>query len=770
MEQQDEQDEIVQEFLSESFEGLDQLDRELVELEEGGDPTSRLASIFRTIHSMKGTAGFLGYERLEKVAHAGETLLAKLRDGKLSLTKPIADALLNMVDAVRELLTQVQDSGAETGGEYEPLVERLLALAEGEAVPASKAAVVPLDPALVEEVMPEGLVPPAALKSRLPTSPEPASPRTAAEPEARAAESVAPLPPSPSEAEKAAVPAQPTASRGGAPVEASVRVDVALLDRLMNLVGELVLARNQLLTFAAGAEDPTFLAATQTLNHITSELQEGIMKTRMQPIGSVWGRLPRVVRDLASELGKQIKLETAGAETELDRTIIEAIRDPLTHILRNAADHGVESPAERTAKGKRPQGTIRLRAYHESGKVNVEVSDDGAGINTERIRQRAIERGVITHEAAKLMNESKLASLIFEPGFSTAQQVTNVSGRGVGMDVVKTNIERIGGRAEVLPGDGGGTTVRLKIPLTLAIVSALIVNVSEQRFAIPQVNLVELVWLDQNQLANQVEEVRGEYLYRLRGNLIPLVYLDRVLKLPGSQRDPALGMHILVLQADGRRFGLVVDDVLDNEEIVVKPLGPELKALRVYAGATIRGDGRVALILDVLGLAHEAHVLLESQIRGREAVKRTTGPTSAARESVLLCRSAEERIAIPLNLVTRLEEIDARAVERAAGNEVVQYHGEIMPLVRLSRLLGQESVANDAPIQVVVYADHDHSVGLVVDEVEDIIDQESMSVRKGTQGSLFDSAVVRGKVTDLLDLRALAESGSGTPFAAVGGF
>ncbi|MGE0322417.1 MAG: chemotaxis protein CheW [Polyangiaceae bacterium] len=753
MDQQDETDEIVQEFLTESFEGLDQLDRELVELEEGGEPTARLASIFRTIHSMKGTAGFLGYERLEKVAHAGETLLAKLRDGKLSLDKPIADALLRMVDAVRDLLTQVQESGAETGGDFQPLVEQLLALADGQAVADAPAAMKPVKPELMKELVPEGLVPRASTN----TPPTPAVQR---------AEASKPPPVDPKEPP----PAPQKAVRSAPAVEASVRVDVGLLDRLMNLVGELVLARNQLLTFATGADDPSFLAATQAINHITSELQEGIMKTRMQPIGSIWGRLPRVVRDLASELGKQIKLDTSGAETELDRTIIEAIRDPLTHILRNAADHGVEMPDERVAKGKPKQGTIRLRAYHESGKVNVEVSDDGAGINVDRIRQRAIERGIITRDAAKLMNESKLASLIFEPGFSTAAQVTNVSGRGVGMDVVKTNIERIGGRAEVLPGEGGGTSVRLKIPLTLAIVSALIVNVSNQRFAIPQVNLVELVWLDPTQMATQVDEVRGEYLYRLRGNLIPLVHLGRVLNLPSVERDPSLGMHILVLQADGRRFGLVVDDVLDNEEIVVKPLGPELKSLRVYAGATIRGDGRVALILDVLGLAHEAHVVLESQLRGRDALRRTTGPTTAARESVLLCRSAEERVAIPLRMVTRLEEIDLSAVERAAGAEVVQYHGEIMPLVRLASLLGKDVAASRGPIQVVVYAENEHSVGLVVDEVEDIIDEEGMSVRKGKPGSLFDSAVVKGKITDLLDLRALANSGVETPFAAVGSF
>lgn len=764
-------EEVVQEFLVESYENLDQLDRDLVALEQ--DPTSQqiLASVFRTIHTIKGTCGFLGFSRLEKVAHVGENLLARLRDGKLVLGAELTSALLGMFDAVRFMLTQIEETGQDGESDYPELIAQLSALLDaGTATPARGPAVATPPPApsgLIGEEEPTPAPTPAAVIDDEP-APVEAAPEPAADPEPVAPASEARSAP-PSSVTKSAAKAEPAAKSEGESkpnvADASIRVDVTLLDRLMNLVGELVLARNQILQYGAVATDPAFSATTQRLNLITTELQEGVMKTRMQPIGNIWNKFPRVVRDLSTACGKQIRLEMEGQETELDKTIIEAIKDPLTHILRNAADHGIEAPDARREAGKPVEGRLSLRAYHEGGQVNIEISEDGAGINVERVRDKAVQKGLITADYASRLSEREMQSLIFLPGLSTAEKVSNVSGRGVGMDVVKTNIEKIGGSVDVHSRLGEGTTFRIKIPLTLAIIPALMVKCGDDRYAIPQVSLLELVRLDGDQNGT-IEQIHGTPVYRLRGRLLPLVYLDRELGVDSA--PPVTGggavddaVNIVVLQADDRQFGLVVDGICDTEEIVVKPLGKQLKGIDAFAGATIMGDGRVALILDVLGLAQRAGVVSERRDRAlTDSAEHPTALQAQQTQTLLLFSLGDaRRMAIPLSDVARLEEFPRTLVEHAGNRDVVQYRGQIMPLVALGEWLGAgcSEPDLDRPIQVVVFSRGERSVGMVVDRIVDIVEEAIVIEDKNPAAGTVGSAVVQHKVTDLLDLNGVVE-------------
>ncbi|MFO0682501.1 MAG: chemotaxis protein CheA [Sandaracinus sp.] len=757
-------EDIVKEFLVESHENLDQLDQLLVELEENPTSRERLANIFRTIHTIKGTSGFLAFGKLEKIAHVGENLLSKLRDGELVLDAARTDALLAMVDAIRRLLRSIEATGAENDEDPSDLVAYITSVTEGgPAKPApapAPVAAAPASPEVAAPSRPSLVVSNGGASGRPRASVAPAAkPRSVAPAVKRA--SLAPATRSPSLAPVAATAAaalkrvpeevhEPEGAHGPRAAESSIRVDVQLLDRLMNLVGELVLARNQVLQVTSGVDDSAFLATSQRLNLVTTELQEGIMKTRMQPIGSIWGKYPRVVRDLSVVCGKQIRLEMEGAETDLDRSILEAIKDPLTHVVRNSADHGIETPEVRVARGKPAQGVLRLRAFHEGGKVNIEVSDDGGGIDSERVREKALMRGLITPERAAAMTERELQQLIFLPGFSTAEKVSNVSGRGVGMDVVRTNVERIGGTIDLQSRRGAGTTLRIKIPLTLAIVPALVVASDGDRYAIPQVNLLELVRLEGEQRKSAIDEIQGTKMLRLRGQLLPLVHLRGVLGL-----DELVGDHVnvVVLQADDRTFGLVVDDISDTEEIVVKPLGKELKGLGVYAGATIMGDGHIALILDVMGLAERAGLLEESRAKGPIEAATVGRDEQASTQRLLVFRApGGARSAIPLDAVARLEELKASTIERSGHDEVVQYRGELLSLVRLGH--GGEEPET---LHVVVCSDGGRSVGIIVEQIEDIVEQ-TVDLYASTQaGTRVGCAVIQGRVTSLLDVAAIIE-------------
>ncbi|HEU0121241.1 MAG TPA: chemotaxis protein CheW [Bryobacteraceae bacterium] len=709
---------LIKEFLIESNENLGRMDQEMVELERRPKDATLLASIFRSIHTLKGTCGFLGFSTIERITHQAETILGQVRNGDRDLTPPLVSLVLESVDAVKAELTAIEKTNQESGELYADLVDRLTRSARPQAEEPGNAAVESVLAATVLDVDP-------------------------------------PL------AAKAAAEADGSASgKGPSVADSTIRVDVGLLDKLMNLVGELVLARNQVLQFTSRLEDVSLNATSQRLNQITSELQEGVMKTRMQPIGVIWNKLPRVVRDLASMCGKQVTLEMDGAETELDKTIIEAIKDPLTHIVRNACDHGIELPEARVRAGKPPQGRLLLRAFHEGGNVNIEIIDDGGGIDAQRVKAKAVQQGLVREEQADRMAERELVNLVFLPGFSTAREVTSISGRGVGMDVVKTNIEKIGGTVDLVSRRGTGSTIRIKIPLTLAIIPGLVVSVRQERFVIPQTSLLELVRLEGAESLRQIEWVGNTPLYRRRGNLLPLAFLDRVLRLDGGGGDMPDVINIVVLQAEDRQFGLVVDRVNDTQEIVVKPLGKQMKGLDCYAGATIMGDGRVALILDVMGIAHHSGVLAEGRTAARGEDKAAAEASSEERKSMLLFRAGEfDRLAVPLALVARLEEIPRERLEHAAGRPVVQYRGQLLPLVGLAGELGVAASQNsDRPLQVIVFADGDNRLGMVVDEIVDIVEDEIRIRRPSSRPGVLGSAVIASQVTDVLDLQAVIQS------------
>ena len=737
------EDEILKEFLTESRENLDLLDREFVALESEPTAQHRIASIFRAVHTIKGTAGFLGFNRLVALTHAAENLLSLLRDGKLGLTAEMITTLLSVLDAVRLILASIENDGTEPADDWAALIEALHAHQDAPAAPPARAPT---------PAAPPKPAPKLAAASKAPAASAVESPEKA--PAAAPTPAPAPAP----EVQAPEVYRDVGDGREGPGSETSIRVDVGLLDKLMNLVGELVLARNQILQLGAH-RDAAFAGTSQRLNLITTELQEGVMKTRMQPIGNVWNKFPRVVRDLAHECGKRVRIEMEGAETELDRTIIEAIKDPLTHVVRNAVDHGIESPEVRAARGKPATGRLTLRAFHEGGRVNIEISDDGAGIDPERVRQSAVRKGLVSVERAARMTEREAVGLVFMPGFSTADQVTRISGRGVGMDVVKTNVEKIGGSVEIHSAPGCGTALKIRIPLTLAIVPALIVTDDGERYAIPQVSLLELVRLEGAATRTVIETIQGAPVYRLRGNLLPLVYLREALggARPTHEAHEDTVVNIVVLQADDRQFGLVVDGVNDTEEIVVKPLGKEIKGVAVFAGATIMGDGRVALILDVLGLAQRGGVVTGVRDRAHNEAATQTQSEGENRQALLLFQVDDtSRLALPLSMVARLEEFPRDRVERAGRRDVVQYRGEILPLIDLCEVLGGVTPMDEAgPLQVVVYAEQGRSVGLVVRRILDIVEEAPAIKHRATAHGLLGSTTIQGRVTDLLDVHGV---------------
>lgn len=734
--QMDNQREIIEEFLIESTESLAQLDLDFVALEERPDDQDLLSSIFRAIHTIKGVSGFLGFTILGAVTHHAENILSQLRDGDRKLTHELTDLLLETFDAVKRILAEIESTSEEGDDDCKELVARLETACSVSTVEQASDELTD-EPDGVEEAAAE--VPVPAVEA--PTAPAPQQPTPASA-----------TPPVQAKQDAEVQPAR------SAVADSTIRVSVEALDDLMNLVGELVLARNQILQFTTTQEDVAFVATSQRLNLITTELQAKVMKTRMQPIRVVWNKFPRVVRDLGQAFGKQIELVMEGAGTELDKTVVEAIKDPLTHIVRNSCDHGIESTEERLAAGKPAKGRLLLRAYHEGGQVNIEISDDGGGIDVERVKEKALGKGLLTPERAERMSEAELVKLVFMPGFSTSESVTSVSGRGVGMDVVRTNIEKIGGSIDLQSVRGQGTTLRIKIPLTLAIIPALVVTCGHERFAIPQVNLLELVRVEPGQGKQQIESIHGAPVYRLRGTLLPLIYLHDALRLPPTDREEDEPINIVVLQADERTFGLVVDDVRDTAEIVVKPLSKLLKGLSCYAGATVMGDGRVALILDVMGLAHVGKVLGEGRDTAHSSLDaRLEG--EGDRQKMLMFRCGDSRrLAVPLALVDRLEEFSCDRIELAGSRSVVQYRGRVLPLIQLGDYVdsvGDHTSTSADKVQVIVFSASATRFGVIVEEIVDIV-EEAISIRtRSDSAGLLGSVVIGGQVTDVIDVRHL---------------
>lgn len=750
--------EFIDEFLVESTENLDQLDRDLLALEaEPGDP-QRLASIFRTVHTIKGNSGFFGFSKLGALAHSGEHLLGRLRDGKLSLDDRVTGTLYTMVDAVRSILHSIEATGTEGDHDYRDLGRLLAAVAAEEAAAkeAADSSVAEPQSIAVSRVVESATVETALFSSeREASSVEPAVPdsTTQLQPAGLAANAVLP----------SVTPAAPSVVAGGSLAESTVRVDVDLLASVLDLVGELVLARNQLRSI--DTEDPAVLAVAQRINTVTNALQETAVKTRMQPVDHVFSRFPRTVRDLAVSCGKEVQLSIDGADTELDRTLIESIRDPLTHLIRNAVDHGIESPETRLAAGKPRAGRLSLRAFNESGRVTIEVSDDGGGIDVERVREKAVSRGLATAADAAALPAERVLQFIFEPGFSTAQAVTSVSGRGVGMDVVRTNIEAIGGTVEIHSRSGLGTTVRVHVPLTLAIMPALIVHCAGERFAVPQAAVNELLPVRRTAAGSLIEGLPHAPVMRVRGRLVPLVFLDSFLGLRAETACREDGTVVLV-RVDDREFGIVVDgtrsvsggrgcrDLLEAASlstIVVKPIGGLLAALGLYTGATVLGDGGVVLIVDLRGLSRIADLPpIEKEV---ELLSDAT-PAEAG-DRFLVCRTrAGRRIALPLAAVTRLEKYRMAEVQTAGQRRLVRRGDGFTPLHDADAILGEvvPPLPPDATVNLVVVRGDQGEHGIAVETILDVLCAEAPPQVALAVFGVVGTVALAGLATEVLDL------------------
>ena len=742
-------EDMLQEFLTETNESVAELDVELVTLEQRPDDPELLGSIFRLAHTIKGSCGFLGLGRLETLTHSAENVFGKLREGELLVTEEIITLILQSMDRIKTILYCLEQDGTEPEGGDGDLIERLDKIAataggeepvsaeienfeEGESEDAAGA---------LEEV--EQM----ADDAQAPVDAEPEAEETVAEAVEPVAEAAAPPPPASSDAPQQA-PAGAEATEGERSISnQNIRVNVDLLEQLMTMVSELVLTRNQLVQMVRGQHDSEFATPLQRLSHITTELQEGVMKTRMQPIGNAWAKLPRLVRDLSIQLDKRIELQTTGADTELDRQVLELIKDPLVHMVRNSADHGIETPAERLAAGKPETGHVSLNAYHEGGHILIGISDDGRGLSMEKIKRRVIENGFASEADLASMSEQQIQQYVFRSGVSTAETVSNVSGRGVGMDVLRTNIEKIGGTIELKSVEGQGTSVVLKIPLTLAIVSALILECGGQRFAVPQISVVELVRVSKDS-ENQIEQLQDTPVLRLRDRLLPLVPLRGLLRLGEDGVHEGDEAFVVVTRVGNYTFGIIVDRVFDAEEIVVKPVAPVLRELKFFSGNTILGDGSVVMIIDPNAIASATGEIIVADDQQTDTTDRHSHDDF--RQQMLVFRVGEGAPkAVPLGLVARLEMLDATAIESSNGKPSIQYRGKLMPLVPVE--VGYE-MRTTGRQTVLVFTDLDRSMGLMVDEIMDIVDHAESTDIRTSQPGMIGSAIIGGSATDLLDV------------------
>src|SRR6202171_1401628 len=754
-------DDLLREFLTETNESLDTVDNQLVRFEQDPNNAKILDNVFRLVHTIKGTCGFLGLPRLEALAHAGETLMSKFRDG-MPVTAEAVSLIVSSIGRIKEILGGLEATETEPEGTDQDLIIKLQEMVErGMLAMSAAAAPVAPAPAASEPAVEQGTLVPQILERQLRPGEvsldelERAFRETATEvapplaPAARSApkpkQDAAPPTEAKMVAKKTAV--DPEASESSI-ANQSIRVNVDTLEHLMTMVSELVLTRNQLLEISRRNEDTEFKVPLQRLSNVTAELQEGVMKTRMQPIGNAWQNRPRIVRDLSGELHKQIELEMHGADTELDRQVLDLIKDPLTHMVRNSADHGLETPAERLASGKPEQGTIRLSAYHEGGHIIICIADNGRGLNTERIKAKAVQNGLVSEAELEKMTEAQIHKFIFAPGFSTAAAVTSVSGRGVGMDVVRTNIDQIGGTIDVKSVAGQGSSVTIKIPLTLAIVSALIVEAAGDRFAIPQLSVVELVRARANS-EHRIERIKDTAVLRLRNKLLPLMHLKKLLKIDdGSPPDPENGF-IVVTQVGSQTFGIVVDGVFHTEEIVVKPMSTKLRHIDMFSGTTILGDGAVIMIIEPNGIAKAlgTPVAASHEIADENAAMRASAAEQLT--SLLVFRAGTNQPkAVPLGLVTRLEEIATDKIELSNGRYMVQYRDRLMPLVQMTGV----SVATSGAQPILVFADDGRSMGLVVDEIIDIVEERLHIEVAGSGEGILGSAVIKGQATEVIDV------------------
>ena len=771
-------DDLISEFLTETAESLEVVDSELVRFEANPTERKTLDNIFRLVHTVKGTCGFLGLGRLEAVAHAGETLLGRFRDGKLEVSPTAVTLVLHSIDRIKMILSSLETTGSEPEGTDIDLIEQLEAMSEGRevSIESVQAVEVPDRPIASEPEPAVFLETPKAESNRnlrpgevseeeleaaflaadgpdwMHDEPvEEVKPEVKPEPVAKA-----PTPtPAASPAEPAALALGSDDASGGINTTQSIRVSVDVLEGLMTLVSEMVLTRNQLLQISRTREDSAFATPLQRLSTLTGELQDSVMKTRMQPIGAAWKKLPRLVRDLSHELNKKIDLIMEGEGTELDRQVLELIRDPLTHMVRNSADHGLEPTEERIALGKPANGTVRLSAFHEGGYIVIRISDNGRGLNTARIREKLVEKGLVSRVEVDAMNDQQVHRYIFAPGFSTAAAVTNLSGRGVGMDVVRTNIEQIGGQIDLNSVAGQGTSFTIKIPLTLAIVSALIVGAGGQKFAVPQTSVLELVRTGTT-AEHKIERIEQTLVLRLRERLLPLVQLGPTLQLEAAQNEEA--SFVMVIQVGERRYGLVVNEVLDTEEIVVKPLAAILRSVDVFSGATILGDGSVVLILDPNAMSERAGNMLEE--KADETTDQSDNNNEQPRAAMLLFKAGSGAPkAVELAHITRLEHVEIEKIERMDGRAALQYRGKLMPILNVADSYG----LTDQPIQpLLVFSAQGYTMALAVDEIVDVVEDRLTIELSPDRSGVRGTAVIAGRACEILDVdyyqvRGLAE-------------
>lgn len=727
-------DDLLGEFLVETGEQLEELDACLVRFEAQPNDAEMLKTIFRVAHTIKGTCGFFDLPRLAKLAHAVEALMSRYRDGA-----PVAAAgvtvILASLDRFKQILAKLDRDGTEPEGNDEDLIQALNALAED-------------DPASVnlESGRHEPPVSPVhghldALARAWHEDPVPA-PAADPVPVSDISDAID-LKADADRQERPETEALQPGNRAQ-----TVRVAVDTLETLMTTVSELVLARNQLVDLATQSNVPAFAAPLQRLSAVTVELQDAVMKARLQPIANAWQKLPVLVRTLSTELGKRIEIEMSGGDTELDRQVLEAIKDPLTHMVRNAADHGVEFPRERVEAGKPETGRITLKASQQRGNIIIEVSDDGRGLDIQAAKRKALSNGLATSAELDALEDDEICDFIFRPGFSTAETVSGISGRGVGMDVVRSNIEQIGGTVAIASTSHKGTTFVIRIPLTLAIMSALIVDVAGMRFAIPQFSIGELVRVG-DVAGHPVETINGAAVLHLRNKLIPLLDFASELKL---RRQDWRGINTtggtaVILQVGTQRFGILVDAAARTEEIVVKPLSKLLRAVGMFAGGTILGDGSVIMIVDPRALSE---IVGPTEGLADEAEAPELAHQVDNRMAMLLFRAGSPGLkALPLSLITRLEEVPAASIEKCDGQEVIQYRGGLLPLVHLDDV--------DAPgrpdvLPVLVFSEDARAAGLVVDEIVDIV-EEPLSIALQSNGEgIAGSAVLRDRAVEILDV------------------
>jgi two-component system, chemotaxis family, sensor kinase CheA len=853
-------DDLIQDYLAESREHLATIENDLLAMERAGDEVDEqlVNRVFRAAHSIKGGAGFFGFQTIRDLAHRTENVLDLVRSRRMVPDAEVTNLLLLAFDKLRELVNHHSTSNQ---ADIQEFVESLTALAAANlpadqkhsvtdqvsvAVPREQRRIevsafdlnqarlggkviylieydllhdvqrrgrTPLDViralvktgniletrfdlasagtlddepsnGLIWEVLYATVLEPDLINQLVEVPPErirviekngnvktltevDRQPHGEVEPLARPAP---PMPGAGTAGAGAAAPAaastsaaaQPGAPQHGAQ-ESTIRLNVALLDSLVSLAGELVLSRNHLNEALARSDSRAIQAGAQRVGAVTSELQEVILLTRLQPVGTLFAKFPRLVRDLARDLGKDARLEVADNEVEIDKNILEALSDPLTHIVRNAIDHGVEAPAGRVAAGKPTAGIIALRAYHQAGQVVIEIADDGKGIDGNKVAAAAVNKGLISREKADSLDERGKIGLIFLPGLSTAEKVTGVSGRGVGMDVVRTNLEQVGGKVEIDSHRGKGSCFRIKLPLTLAILPSLLVSCEEERFAVPQVNIKELLRIPAAQIAQRTTRVGTAPVLILRDRLLPLVWLSDVLGAARPEAGGAAALNVIVLDTGTFEYGLVVGQLHTTSEIVVKPLGRRLEALKEYAGATILGDGRVALILDVAGVAARAGLsAAAAEALAEQAKENRAGAAATAgdRQALLLFNNApHEPCGLPLNLVARVERIQASQIELLGGRRTMQYRGASMPLITLRDTAAVDEIAADAGLVVIVIEQSGRPFGVLAAEPLDVTETEvkvdAVSLR---QPGIAGSAILKGRTTLLVDVYELARS------------